>query len=146
MTHERYKELLALRLYDELNGDETGELDTHLEGCDGCRAYERELAGGLGSTMPPAAADLPEGWSDALRALVHDTPAPATPLRPWLVAAGSFAAGVALTLAIARGDGPSRETPHEQSTEVAPTTPFERSAPPTPAASSGRFTLLSRSR
>ena len=53
-THERYRELLALALYDELDADETALLAGHLAHCAACRTEQSQLAGGLGANTHDA--------------------------------------------------------------------------------------------
>lgn len=137
MTHATYRELLALRLYDELDEDESRDLDAHLSDCAECRAYASELESGLGvlAKQGPVVNDLPDGWMDRLRTEVQQIPAPLH--RPWIIAAASFAAGVLLTLVLNAPEVPANETPTR-----APSASFERAEPPAPAPTRGRFTQL----
>jgi hypothetical protein len=87
--HDRFREWLALALYDELDATEAALLSQHLARCADCRAEQRELATGLGTlrSAPAAAAgtaaaaaalagvpgsdDAPPGWEDSLRTALH---------------------------------------------------------------------------
>lgn len=50
--HAHFHELLALRLYDELDADELASLEQHLQACEACRAFAAELTAGLGALRP----------------------------------------------------------------------------------------------
>ncbi len=60
---EPFRELLALRLYDELSNDEDRRLGEHLQQCHDCTAFAGELEVGLGRqpASPAAGGDLPAG-------------------------------------------------------------------------------------
>ncbi|MAG54748.1 MAG: hypothetical protein CMJ83_00500 [Planctomycetes bacterium] len=144
MNHDRYQELLALRLYDELDDADARALHAHLADCADCRTFENDLASGLGvlatATRPPP--DLPEGWTAALEDRIDREPAPMLRPTTWVTAAASFAAGIVLTLLL-RGDPatePRRPEPGE--TSPAEASSFERSALPAASPTQGRFTVL----
>lgn len=104
--HTPFRELLALRLYGELDPAETQRLDAHLAACAACRAFGGELARGLGALAPSAAeaagGDLPAGWRERLDAAVR--PAPRT--RTLLAFAAGLAAGI-VAMTLARGAPPA---------------------------------------
>jgi anti-sigma factor RsiW len=126
--HDRFREWLALALYDELDATEAALLSQHLARCADCRAEQRELAAGLGTlrSAPAAAAgtaaaaaalagvpgsdDAPPGWEAALRTALHaeTAAAPAAPAAPvlplaraTLLAAAAFAAGLLVAALLA---------------------------------------------
>ena len=63
MNCENIRELLALRLYDELEGSEGARVDAHLTDCGACRKAAAELERGLGrlrvASIPAAAPARP---------------------------------------------------------------------------------------
>ena len=92
--HERFHELLALRLYGELEPREAGVLEGHLADCPDCAAYAEELEGSLGRLA--AAADGPPPELEAM-------PRFGEPKGPLMVRPGqllSFVAGLAAGLAL----------------------------------------------
>ena len=92
-THEPFRELLALRLYDELDQFEGARLDAHLEDCAACREFAAALGEGLGVVVPVTAGpDLPEGWRERLEEVTH--PAAPSLVRPLLTFAAGLAAGL----------------------------------------------------
>ena len=104
--HAPFQELLALRLYGELDPADGPRLDAHLAGCAACRALAGELERVLGALVPLSApdGDLPAGWRERLSAAAqHARPARA---RPWLAFAAGLAAGM-LCMALAQGLGPA---------------------------------------
>jgi predicted anti-sigma-YlaC factor YlaD len=67
MNHEQIRELLALRLYGEIEPDEERALVEHLRECRECARFARELEQGLGRTRElRETADLPAGWDASL--------------------------------------------------------------------------------
>lgn len=145
MNHERFEELLALSLYDELEAGERGELDAHLGTCGACRAQRDELRRGLGRLVPArleSAGALPSDWDAALaRAIAAQSRVRARPA--WIPAVASFAAGLLVTWLVLRG----APNPSAMPTEVsrAPSSAWSRfhadSAPPR-ATSSGSLGRL----
>jgi predicted anti-sigma-YlaC factor YlaD len=105
--HTYMRELLALRLYGELDDAGRARLDDHLTHCAACRAFDVELERGLGqlaSAVPER--DLPSGWRERLERQVAQ---PA--LRTWrpsfgLGAVAGLAAGVLIAWGVvATGSG-----------------------------------------
>jgi anti-sigma factor RsiW len=99
MNHESFRELIALHLYGEVEGEERARLERHLEECGPCRSYAREMVEGLGRIAADAghgSGELPSDWSERLRAAVREEPRVARmhPSWPWWTAAAGFAAGV----------------------------------------------------
>jgi hypothetical protein len=122
MNCETTRELLALRLYDELERDEGARLDAHLADCAACRAKADELEQGLGRLA--AASEL--------------APLPAAPtprFHGWQVAA-AFAAGLAVSWFLV----PSGALPKSASAPAAAS--FRRADPPPPASGEGRLAPL----
>lgn len=105
--HDALRELLALRLYDELDPAETTRLDAHLAECSACRAYDAELVAGLGSLRPVREdAALPADWRARLERSVEAAPRPAHRPHPaWTFAAGLAAGLLAMALLRAEGGG-----------------------------------------
>ena len=149
MIHERMHELLALRLYGELDETEQRELEEHLTRCEACANYGEELARGLAPLR--AAADSthweapPQDWSVRVDELARTGSA-----RPWgrlLTFVAGAAAGVIATL------GLQTEVVSPQS----PSSPFDKgergdrgyvesAEPPEPSPIRGRLVSLSRAR
>ncbi len=128
MPDERGRELLALRLYDELDADEARELDARLAADPGLRAYADELDAGLGRMPRLGAAVAPPAYPRVRGA------------RRWWPLAAAFAAGVLVTLAVDAWREPTAPAPR-------PDAPvgFGRDAPPIAAPVTGRFARLLRS-
>lgn len=119
--HESFRELTALRLYDELDGADAERLEAHLSGCAECREYAAELEAGLGACSRPSdLADLPAGWRERLAQ--ETRPVGLRLLRPALTFAAGLAAGLVLMAFI----------PDE----------VERVAPASAEAQAGRTSLL----
>ena len=152
MTHETHREMLALRLYGELDVEDAVRLDAHLEECADCRAFAAELDAGLGALAGevPVSVDgwLPADWDDRLETAVRAT----IPPRAWWPRVGpwvGFAAGI-LFMWLLQGVEPVKGTmpddPRaEQPAQAAPPT-FERATPPPRARSSGTLARLARHR
>ena len=124
------KELLALRLYGELDPAEERALATRVAESSALQAYAAELEAGLGAVLrAPRPADLPAGWHERLRAEIAAEPSG----RPWLGALVGFAAGVLVTALLLAPDAPTerREVPA-----------FRRAEPPPPAATRGAASQL----
>lgn len=156
MNHDEYRELLALRLYGELDPGEDLRLEEHLEHCPECRALDAELATGLGALrgedLSELEVDLPDGWSEALSAGLRAEPqqrAPALDRRTgWLFAAAGFAAGLLCAAALFAGEG-KRDTPAPPALPAgdgqvaeAPRDAFHRDVPPPPARASRQLAQL----
>ncbi len=108
MNHESFRELIALHLYGEVEGEERARLERHLEECGACRSYAREMVEGLGRIAADAghvSGELPLDWSERLHAAVLEEPRVARmhPSWPWWTAAAGFAAGVVAAGMIGRG-------------------------------------------
>lgn len=120
MNHERFEQLLALRLYGEVDAGERAELDAHLAMCAECTRAARELESGLGAfagrTRHADELDLAPLLARALETEPFAARRAAR-LRAWVPAAASFAAGVLATWLVVRGaaDGARADV-------VAPTT------------------------
>ena len=61
MSCENIRELLALRLYDELEGSEGARVDAHLLDCEACRKAAAELERGLGRLRVASNSAAPPG-------------------------------------------------------------------------------------
>lgn len=135
MNHERFQELLALRLYGEVDAAERAELDAHLATCAACARAARELDAGLGTFVPLARSGAPGDLAPRLaRALAREESA--ARWSRWIPAAASFAAGALATWLVVRGGG-APDAPHASG--LPPTTweRFHADTPPPAAASSG---------
>jgi len=111
MKHESFRELLALRLYGEIEPDERDRLDEHLDSCADCRTFARELEDGLGSLRASpaerASDDLPADWRERLRRASSDHASSSRSLR-WWSSIAAFAAGILAALIVTRGgDAPA---------------------------------------
>ena len=108
MKHEAFREMLALRLYGELEPDEQARLDQHLRMCADCRSFASELESGLGSLravrVERASDELPADWRERLRRSTIDEPRRAR-LSPWWSSAAAFAAGILVATILARRGG-----------------------------------------
>ena len=105
--HEDYRELIALRLYEELEGRDGVRLEQHLSGCAPCREYALALEAGLGAcSQPTEDTDLPAGWRERLGEMTRP-PGPRL-LRPALTFAAGLAAGLAV---MAFTPGPTQQIP-----------------------------------
>jgi len=134
MSHDRYPELLALRLYGELDAAAAAGLEAHLGECAACRRLERELGSGLGALVPASAADdLPASWQEGLRARLGGAPRRRGALVGLLAPAAAFAAGLILMAALRPAQ------PQPAPTPVAVIAPFERESPPPPAPFRGQL-------
>ena len=144
MNSERIRELLALRLYGELDPDQEAQLDTVLASS----AEARELARELESVLGPLAArvaegdDLPAGWRERLVERARGESAPRRTWSPWLNAVTGFAAGLlAMWMIGLYAGGPSRIEVPGVTAERA--TRFERAEEPPPATGRGPIARLS---
>ncbi|MCZ6597699.1 MAG: zf-HC2 domain-containing protein [Planctomycetota bacterium] len=156
MKHEGFRELLALRLYDELDGRESELLDEHLRGCAACADFARELESGLGALRKAVREDLPADWDRSLRESVAPRTRRTEPWRTVVVFAAGLAAGLAL-MAVLRGSGsaapgaPMSPGAPESGNELAAVTtnagptnvlPEHLGDPPPRATAPGRLTQL----
>lgn len=145
MNHEHFREQIALRLYGELDVDETRALDLHVGGCADCRAFEARLGDGLGRVRELARThgdvELPADWSERLREATR----PSRRLSPWWTAVTSFAAGILVTaLALHRGDAPASTSNDPRPTaDESSYAHYLSETPPPPATGSGQLARLS---
>ena len=99
MTHEQIRELLALRLYGEIDSEEEQRILEHLRECRACASFARELEQGLGRVRDlHSSAELPLEWDTHLAdttAALHR----ASWARSALLVCAGLAAGVLLMLA-----------------------------------------------
>jgi anti-sigma factor RsiW len=97
MKHDEFREMLALRLYGELDERGRAELDAHLRACADCRRFASELDVGLGALRQPRAAadelELPPDWRERLQRAADDGRG-RVPISPWWTSAAAFAAGL----------------------------------------------------
>jgi predicted anti-sigma-YlaC factor YlaD len=146
MDHDKFRELLCLRLYGETDETERRALDEHLTGCADCRAYASELERGLGALPGRRAVrdDLPAGWRERLGEVARTRPG-----RGRLLAfVAGLAAGIAVALAL-RAPSASQEhsTPRTEVAELAGLPPFILRAEAPPMASvRGPFARLAELR
>jgi anti-sigma factor RsiW len=146
MIHEKFRELLCLRLYGETDETERRALDEHLAGCADCRAYALELEQGLGALRARRAErdDLPAGWRERLGEVAH-----ARLSRGRLLAfVAGLAAGIAVAFAL-RTPPASQEhsMPRTEVAELAGLPPFVLRAEAPPLASvRGPFARLAELR
>jgi predicted anti-sigma-YlaC factor YlaD len=131
MNCETTRELLALRLYDELERDEGARIDAHLAECGDCRALDADLGRGLGR-LGASPAVLERAAEPAARRFrsVHVVAA---------FAAGWLVSGLLYT-ALAESTPTPPAAGGATSVEVAST--FRRSDPPPPAERVGRLAPL----
>lgn len=127
MTDDRGRELLALRLYGELDADEARELDALLAADAALRDYADALAAGLGRVPRLAPPEAP-----AFVAPPHER-------RRWLPLAAAFAAGVLVTLVVDALRPPAAPAPRPDGPAA-----FGRDTPPVEAPVTGRFARLLR--
>ncbi|MEM7309219.1 MAG: zf-HC2 domain-containing protein [Planctomycetota bacterium] len=142
-NHEPFRELLALRLYGELDDAEARALAAHLAGCDACARFADELEHGLGAAPrgETGAAELPDGWRERLDDAIR--PAAASRWR-W---AAPFAAGLAAgVLLMGLRPEPEREQRASGSSLVtnagAGPELVLRPGPPPPASGRGTYARL----
>jgi len=145
MNHEQIHELLALRLYAEIDTEEEHRLREHLALCAECARFERELQAGLGRARTlesrAAGSDLPSDWeadlADATAGLRR---------RGWvrevLLVGSGLAAGVLGMLAWSALSSPTASPQAIASTD--PDAPaflrFQGEEPPPPATAGGPVT------
>jgi anti-sigma factor RsiW len=139
MNHETFHELIALRLYDEIDASDRSRLEAHLEICAACRVFAAEIEQGLGAVARAqrTEADLPADWTERMRRATLASP-PLRRLTPWWTAVAGFAAGVIATIAIARGPA---QAPANVAT-ISTWERFHRDAPPPAATTEGPFARL----
>ncbi len=143
MKLERAKELLALRLYDELTPEESVALELCLADSEEARDYARELERGLGTWKAAAelepGSELPPAWRERLRAATLEPPS-----RPAVGrAVATFVAGLAAGLFlmwIARTEPEDRDPAPAPEPQLLAETSFPRFDPqpaPPPKATGG---------
>ena len=136
MKHEDIRELLALDLYGETDARERAKLTEHLRTCANCRAFQAELAQGLGRFTPTAPVlELAGDLRARLETKIGVEQRSRTRVR-WLAITASFAAGVLLT-ALALRTSPAPLAPHGvpwtalvQSQPASAFQRFQRAEPP----------------
>ena len=145
MNLEEAKELLALRLYDELSPAESAALDRFLEESAEARAYARELEQGLGRCKAAAERDasdeLPSDWTERLRAATREAATRRTPLRLVATFAAGLAAGLLVMSALRSERGMALPDPAVAPSSIAMAS-YEfalRAAPPPRATGGGAF-------
>ena len=143
MMHENFRELIALRLYGEIEEKDRSRLQAHLSGCDACARYAREIEAGLGALSrggrASGAEDLPADWAERLREATRET-APRRRALSWWAAAASFAAGAIATAVVARG--PSSPVPAVTTGDASIWSRFHREEPPPLATTEGQLSRL----
>jgi anti-sigma factor RsiW len=113
MKHESFRELLALRLYGELEANDGARLADHLTDCPDCRQFARELAAGLGALraapVQQAEGEIPADWRERLRRSTAAETGPGRTTRRWAslrsplwASAAAFAAGVLVATLLMR--------------------------------------------
>ena len=142
MHLERAKELLALRLYDELSSAEARELDRFLAASPAARAFAEELEAGLGRWKATGEAEvepkLPADWDARLRAATQERPGRRALLRAVGTFVAGLAAGLLLTWAGTTDPGDDAPRPTERGDLLAQAGPeFRPLAAPPPRATGG---------
>lgn len=139
-AHEAYEELMALRLYGELDAPEVQRLDEHLRDCAACRARADELGSSLGALAAPAD---DAGFSAAARARLERALARERrgAWRPASAALLGFAAGLLCALALVIASRASDAQPRGLPVASAPSS-FARATPPPAAQDRGLGELL----
>jgi anti-sigma factor RsiW len=144
--HDTFRELSALRLYDELEPAEQARLERHLAACASCAAHAHELAAGLGRLARGAFADdLPGDWRERLSEGLGAERRQGALRSPLWVAAASFLAGATLawTVAVpAAGGGGAAPGARLGPPAEALAGAFERATPPPRARDHGMLPLL----
>jgi anti-sigma factor RsiW len=138
MSHETFREHLALRLYGEIAAGEAAALEEHLRGCADCRRLGGELERDLGPLAPAAAREEepPAGWRERLDAAAAALPRGRLRSLPLWTSVAGFAAGVLLTWALRPVPPVAIPAPGP------PVVAFERETPPPPANTSGQLARL----
>jgi anti-sigma factor RsiW len=132
--HDRWRDEIAAYTLDALPDAERSALESHLEGCDECRAYLRWLRPAEGAVAtsveqitPPRS--LRRALLTSIRKADREAPLPsrARPPSRWFLARPVVASAVAVMIGAAliggyilRGSGPSTETVTAEATAAAP--------------------------
>jgi anti-sigma factor RsiW len=152
MKHDDIRQLLALRLYGEIDDAQRERVESHVAGCDDCRTFADELERGLGAVHAGRVED-DGAWIDALQRSIErdeigrsiEREEPVRRISPWWVAAAGFAAGL-LAFWLATRAGASHEiVPREEQTAQRVLSPYEHflgDTPPPRSDSSGGLTRL----
>ncbi len=147
-THDRFRERIALGLYDELDAGEARELSRHLSICAECRGLADEMRSTLGVLAGEAKLDresgLPPGWEERLRSSVASPTARHRTIT-LLAAASSFAAGLLLMwVLLSRGtvSAPGSRPEEAASSTIPSAVAFERATPPPHANVQGGLSRL----
>jgi anti-sigma-K factor RskA len=130
--HERWRDEIAAYALDALPDAERSALESHLEGCDECRAYlrwlrpaEAAVATSVEQIKPPRS--LRRAILADARKADREARAPSRARPRWLLPRPVLAAALAVVIGAAivggyvlRGSGPSTETLTAQATAAAP--------------------------
>lgn len=129
--HDSWREMLALRLYDELSAGESVTLERHLAECPDCARFAEELEQGLGAIeRSGASGDLPADWEQRIDTVRRPAARPLA--KPLLTFVAGWAAGVAvMTFGLGGGGGSAGPSGDDSAPETAAGgTRFEANAPP----------------
>jgi anti-sigma factor RsiW len=142
MIHEEFRELIALRLYGEIDGEERARLERHLGSCETCARFASEIEAGLGALprgmRSRAGVELPPDWTESLREATREVRV-GRGVAPWWTAVAGFAAGVIATAVIVRG--PALPAPPQAA--LSTWDRFHREEPPPLATTEGQLARLS---
>jgi anti-sigma factor RsiW len=132
--HNHWRDDVAAYALDALPETEKSALESHLEGCDECRAYlrwlrpaEAAVATSVEQTKPPRS--LRRALMASARTADREAPLPSRvrPQRRWFLARPVVASALAVMIGAAliggyilRGSGPSTETVTAEATAAAP--------------------------
>lgn len=141
MKHEDMRELLALRLYGEIDDAQRERLEAHVASCEDCRTFAHELERGLGAVQPGLAED-DGAWIVALERSIEREESVRRNAHWWVAAAG-FAAGFLAFWLVTRVQHPT--APSDEQSANRAISPYERflgDAPPPRSDSRGELSRL----